>query len=81
MKGRRKAHARPRADGDEKPGQVSHPDSTPVTPLYRRTDAALNELGDPLMLYCQPANDYLPDPQSCLITGITPQLCLEKIPG
>ena len=43
-----------------------------------RTDAALNEIGEPLMLYCQPANDYLPDPQSCLITGITPQLCLEK---
>ncbi len=43
-----------------------------------RTDAALNEIGEPLMLYCQPANDFLPDPQSCLITGITPQLCLEK---
>jgi exodeoxyribonuclease-1 len=43
-----------------------------------RTDAELNEIGEPLMIYCQPANDYLPDPQSCLITGITPQLCLEK---
>lgn len=43
-----------------------------------RTDAELNEIGEPLMLYCQPANDYLPDPVSCLITGITPQLCLEK---
>ena len=43
-----------------------------------RTDAALNEIGEPVMLYCQPANDFLPDPQSCLITGITPQLCLEK---
>ena len=43
-----------------------------------RTDAELNEIGDPLMLYCQPAPDYLPDPQSCLITGITPQLCLER---
>ncbi len=43
-----------------------------------RTDAELNEIGEPLMMYCQPANDYLPDPQSCLITGITPQLCLEK---
>lgn len=42
-----------------------------------RTDAELNEIGEPLMLYCQPANDYLPDPQSCLITGITPQQCLE----
>ena len=29
------------------------------------------------MIYCQPANDYLPDPASCLITGITPQHCLE----
>jgi len=42
-----------------------------------RTDAELNEIGEPLMLYCQPANDYLPDPQSCLITGITPQHCLQ----
>lgn len=43
-----------------------------------RTDAELNEIGDPLMIYCRPAPDYLPDPQSCLITGITPQLCLER---
>ncbi len=43
-----------------------------------RTDAELNEIGDPLMIYCKPANDYLPDAASCLITGITPQLCLEK---
>lgn len=41
-----------------------------------RTDAELNEIGEPVMLYCQPAPDYLPDPQSCLITGITPQHCL-----
>ncbi len=43
-----------------------------------RTDAELNEIGEPLMLYCKPANDFLPDPQSCLITGITPQTCLER---
>ncbi|MES2398803.1 MAG: exodeoxyribonuclease I [Pseudomonadota bacterium] len=43
-----------------------------------RTDADLNEIGEPVMIYCSPANDYLPDPQSCLITGITPQLCLER---
>ena len=42
-----------------------------------RTDAELNEIGEPVMLYCQPANDYLPDPESCLITGITPQHCLQ----
>ena len=43
-----------------------------------RTDADLNEIGEPIMLYCQPAPDFLPDPQSCLITGITPQQCLER---
>lgn len=43
-----------------------------------RTDAELNEIGAPIMLYCQPAPDYLPDPQSCLITHITPQQCLEN---
>jgi exodeoxyribonuclease-1 len=43
-----------------------------------RTDAELNEIGEPLMLYCQPAPDFLPDPVSCLITGITPQQCLER---
>lgn len=42
-----------------------------------RTDADLNEIGEPIELHCQPANDFLPDPQSCLITGITPQHCLE----
>jgi exodeoxyribonuclease-1 len=43
-----------------------------------RTDAELNQIGEPIMLYCQPANDFLPDPESCLITGITPQECLQK---
>ena len=27
-----------------------------------RTDADLNEIGAPLMMYCRPANDYLPVP-------------------
>ncbi len=43
-----------------------------------RTDAALNEVGEPVMLYCQPANDFLPEPEACLITGITPQHCLAQ---
>lgn len=41
-----------------------------------RTDAELNEISEPVMLYCRPSPDYLPDPESCLITGITPQHCL-----
>ncbi|TSE29311.1 Exodeoxyribonuclease I [Tepidimonas thermarum] len=40
-----------------------------------RTDADLNPMGEPVVWYCQPAQDYLPDPESCLIPGITPQQC------
>jgi exodeoxyribonuclease-1 len=43
-----------------------------------RTDADLNPLGEPLVLYCRPADDLLPQPDACLITGITPQLALER---
>jgi exodeoxyribonuclease-1 len=42
-----------------------------------RTDANLNEIGAPLMQYCQPAPDYLPEPGACLLTGIVPQTCFE----
>jgi exodeoxyribonuclease-1 len=38
-----------------------------------RTDLELNIIDDPLVMYCQPSDDFLPDPASCLITGITPQ--------
>ena len=43
-----------------------------------RTDMDFNPIGAPLMVYCKPMPDYLPSPESCLITGITPQLCLDK---
>jgi len=39
-----------------------------------RTDLELNIIDDPLVMYCQPGDDFLPDPASCLITGITPQI-------
>lgn len=38
------------------------------------TDADLNPVGEPLMLYCQPTLDVLPHPDAALITGITPQI-------
>ncbi|MDM7462099.1 MAG: exodeoxyribonuclease I [Tepidimonas taiwanensis] len=44
----------------------------------RRSDAELHPIGEPGGWYCQPAPDYLPDPESCLITGITPQRCREQ---
>jgi exodeoxyribonuclease-1 len=37
-----------------------------------RTDEDLNEIGEPLNIYCQPSDDILPHPAACLITGITP---------
>jgi exodeoxyribonuclease I len=43
-----------------------------------RTDAELNVIGDPLVIFCRPANDFLPHPQACLITGITPQRALAE---
>lgn len=43
-----------------------------------RTDKDFNIIDEPLVIYCQPTNDYLPDPMACLITGITPQVALEK---
>lgn len=43
-----------------------------------RTDQDLNEVGEPpLMIYNQPPQDSWPDPDACLITGITPQFCRE----
>ena len=38
-----------------------------------RTDLDLNPIGDPINWMCQIPNDYLPHPEACLITGITPQ--------
>ncbi len=41
-----------------------------------RCDVELDEIEPPLSFYCQPARDVLPDPQACLVTGITPQQAL-----
>jgi exodeoxyribonuclease-1 len=38
-----------------------------------RTDTDLNETEAPVMWHCQPPTDTLPDPESVLLTGITPQ--------
>jgi len=43
-----------------------------------RTDVDFNVIDDPLVIYCKPAPDCLPNPDSCLITGITPQLAEQK---
>jgi exodeoxyribonuclease-1 len=43
-----------------------------------RTDAALKELAPPDLWYCRPADDFLPAPEACLLTGILPQTCLAR---
>lgn len=43
-----------------------------------RTDLDLNPIGEPIELFCKPALDFIPHPQSALITGLTPQVTDEK---
>lgn len=43
-----------------------------------RTDEELNIIGEPLVLYCRPADDVLPHAKACLITGIAPQKALNE---
>lgn len=38
-----------------------------------RTDKNLQEIGDPINIFCKPTADFLPHPEAALITGITPQ--------
>ena len=39
-----------------------------------RTDMDFNVIGDPDMFYCRLSDDYLPNPESAIITGITPEI-------
>ncbi|MDN0119835.1 exodeoxyribonuclease I [Yersinia frederiksenii] len=41
-----------------------------------RTDLDFNIIEEPLVIYCKPADDYLPQPEAVMITGITPQHAL-----
>jgi exodeoxyribonuclease-1 len=43
-----------------------------------RTDLDLKEIGEPVMWFCRPAPDTLPDPESVLLTGILPQQALQQ---
>lgn len=43
-----------------------------------RTDVDFNVIGEPEVFYCKPADDYLPQPEAVMITGITPQQALAR---
>jgi exodeoxyribonuclease-1 len=38
-----------------------------------RTNENLEPVGEPVSLFCRPADDLLPSPTACVLTGITPQ--------
>lgn len=50
----------------------------PVQFAGQRTDAELNPVGEPLVVFASPANDFLPHPQACLVTGISPRQALDQ---
>jgi exodeoxyribonuclease-1 len=50
----------------------------PVQFAGLRTDAELNVIGEPLVIFSAPARDVLPHPEACLVTGITPQRALAE---
>lgn len=43
-----------------------------------RTDPELNPIGEPFTLFCKPPRDYIPNPESCLLTGISPQRAMAQ---
>ncbi len=43
-----------------------------------RTDMDFNVIGDPVDIYCKAADDVIPNPEACLITGITPQRTVQE---
>jgi exodeoxyribonuclease I len=43
-----------------------------------RTDLDFNIIDQPLNIFCKPADDFLPHPEACLVTRITPQQALAE---
>lgn len=50
----------------------------PVQVAGIRTDLELNEIDTPVNLYCRLADDILPHPAACLVTGIDPARLRDK---
>jgi exodeoxyribonuclease-1 len=43
-----------------------------------RTDLDFNTIGDPLVLFSKPTDDFLPEPDAVMVTGVSPQKALEE---
>lgn len=57
---------------------ISPSKDRPVQFAGIRTDLDFNIIEEPFEVFCKPADDFLPNPEACLVTGITPQLAIEK---
>lgn len=44
----------------------------------QRVNAALEPVAEPVVEYCQPSSWPLPEPGACLVTGITPQVAMQR---
>ncbi len=43
-----------------------------------RTTDAFEQVEDPVVAYCRLTPDYVPNPDACMLTGITPQLVMKQ---
>jgi len=57
---------------------VSPSKDRPVQFAGIRTDLDFNIIEEPFEVFCKPADDFLPNPEACLVTGITPQSAMDK---
>ena len=57
---------------------ISPSKDRPVQFAGIRTDLDFNIIEEPFEVFCKPADDFLPNPEACLVTGIIPQQAIEK---
>ena len=57
---------------------ISPSKDRPVQFAGIRTDLDFNIIEEPFEVFCKPADDFLPNPEACLVTGITPQQAIKQ---
>ncbi|MCB1589011.1 MAG: exodeoxyribonuclease I, partial [Xanthomonadales bacterium] len=58
----------------------THPGADRIAQVaWQRTDEQLQPIEDPVCFRVRAPWYYLPDPEACLITGLTPQRCADGV--
>lgn len=57
---------------------ISPSKDRPVQFAGIRTDLDFNIIEEPFEVFCKPADDFLPNPYACMVTGITPQQATDR---